>query len=191
VHVKKLPLTLHGQCNFHPQKSEVLGDGQPSNFILQIQFSDYFQFCIGEVNMSLSAPQGLLSQNNQIMHHLSAQQLEQPCEHVISILHPVMMLACFGPAGEALDFSKLLGLPSQPPIPPLDYIPDKKPPKGRNSDPKLCARINVNSGESPITVDELLKHGEASKDICRGNTSALLCVRCPPSPVPCTVVESS
>jgi hypothetical protein len=139
----------------------------------------------------LSAAQGLLSQNNQIMHQLPGQQLEQPCEHVISILHSVMMPACSGPAGKALDFSKLLGLPSQPPVPPLDYIADKKPPKGRNSDPKLCARINVNSRESPITVDELLKHGEASQDICRGNTTALLCVRCPPSLVPCTVVESS
>ena len=90
-------------------------------------------------------------------------------------------------AGKAGTFNELLSHPEQPMLPATDYLASRTPHKGRNSGEELCDGLNLDYKESPVTVEELLQHGEESSDPCNGVTAPLLptslCV-CSPLPSP-------
>lgn len=87
-----------------------------------------------------------------------------------------------GSTGKAKTFAELLKLPEQPPLPEVDWVSQKPPLIGRNSDKELCEGITLDSGDCPITVDELIQNGRSIQDPCNGSTDAPLCV-CPATSV--------
>jgi hypothetical protein len=69
------------------------------------------------------------------------------------------------PAGE-VALEKLLQLPPEIELPPLEYLSKRSGWSGRNSNASLCKEIKVPPEEAAVSVDELLARGSELKPDC-------------------------